>query len=160
VAPPAGDRIRVSDSIRTITVAAAVLGLAFAWLAVRTARTPGSSHERLVAELRMTQLASLILVLLSGAYIGFAAWQESRLGAGLDVAFALGFLTVAFTALTRDPRESLTLLALAFAGHALIDLAHGPGWLPSSAAPRWYLIGCASFNVCLGALCYLPMIRR
>ena len=150
----------VSDSVRTIAVAAAVLGVAFGWLAVRTARTPVSSHERLVAELRMTQLASLILVLLSGAYIGFAAWQESRLGAGLDVAFALGFVTAAFTALTRDPRESLTLLALAFAGHALVDLAHGPGWLPSNVVPRWYLVGCASFNVYLGALCYLPLLRR
>jgi hypothetical protein len=150
----------VSDSIRTIAVAAAALGLAFGWLAVRTARTPVSSHERLVAELRMTQLASLILVLLSGAFVGFAAWQDSRLGAGLDVAFALGFVAVAFAALTRDPRESLTLLAVAFAGHALVDLAHGPGWLPSGVAPRWYLVGCASFNLYLGALCYLPLLKR
>jgi hypothetical protein len=150
----------VSDSLRTIALGAATLALACTWLAVRTARTPVSSHERLVAELRMTQLASLILVLVSGAYVGFAAWQESRLGAGLDVALALGFLAAASTALTRDPREALTLLALAFAGHALVDIAHFPGWLPQGIAPRWYAVGCASLNVYVSALCYLPTLRR
>ena len=150
----------MSDSLRTIAVGAAALGLAFTWLAAYTARTPASSHERLVAELRMTQLASLILVLVSGAYVGFAAWQESRLGAGLDVALALGFVAAASTALTRDPRDALTLLALAFAGHALVDIAHFPGWLPQGVAPRWYGVGCASFNVCLGALCYWPLLKR
>jgi hypothetical protein len=150
----------VTDSIRAIAAAAVTLGLTFGWLAARTARTPAGSHERLVAELRMTQLASLILVLVSGAYLGFAAWQESRLGAGLDVALALGFVTVAFTAQTRAPREALTLLAVAFAAHALVDLAHGPGWLPAGVAPRWYLVGCAAFNVCLGALCYWPLLER
>ena len=150
----------MTDPIRTIVLGAGALGLTLGWLAVRTMRIPVTSHERLVAELRMTQLASLTLVLVSGAYIGFAAWQGSLLGSGLDVALALGFLAAAFRAVTRDPRESLTLLALVFVGHALVDLMHGTGWLPHGIAPRWYTTGCATFNVAVAALCYLPTWRR
>lgn len=150
----------MTDPVRSIVLGATALGLALGWLALRTTRIPATSHERLVAELRLTQLGSLTLVLVSGAYVGFAAWQESRLGAGLDVALALGFLAAAFTAVTRDPRESLTLLALAFAGHALVDLMHGAGWLPQGVAPRWYAVGCATFNVYVAALCYVPTLRR
>lgn len=150
----------MGDPIRTFVFGAAVLGLTFGWLTIRTLRLPLTEHERLIAELRMTQLAALILVLVSGAYVGLAAWQETRLGVSLDVALSLGFLAAAFTALTRDPRQSLWLLALAFAAHALVDIVHRPGWLPPGIAPRWYAIGCASFNVFMGACCYLPILRR
>lgn len=150
----------VGDPIRIFLLGAVVLGLTFGWLTIRTLRIPVTEHERLIAELRMTQLAALILTLVSGAYLGLAAWQESRLGPSLDVALSLGFLAAAFTALTRDPRRSLTLLALAFAAHALFDILHRPGWLPPGVAPRWYAAGCASFNVFMGACCYLPTLRR
>jgi hypothetical protein len=130
------------------------------WLTAHTLRIPLFAPDRLISELRMTQFGSLILTLVSGAYVGFAAWQESRLGAGLDVALALGFIAVSFTALTRDPRQSLVLLAVAFAGHALVDVIHRPGWLPSGVAPPWYAVGCASFNVLIGVCCYLPVLVR
>lgn len=141
-------------------VGVAAMSLAFAWLTWRTVRLPITEHERLIAELRMTQLGSLILVLVSGAYVGLAAWQESRVGASIDVALALGFLAAAFAAVTRDPRQSLMLLAVAFGVHALVDIVHRPGLLPAGLAPRWYAVGCASFNVFIGALCYLPILRR
>ena len=144
----------------TMGLAAAVLGLAFAWLTARTVRLPVTEHERLVAELRMTQLGGLILVLVAGAYVGFAAWQDTRIGVGIDAALALGFLAAAFTALTRDPRQALPLLAVAFVAHGLLDVVHRPGWLPAGLAPRWYAVGCAWFNVVMGACCYLPMLRR
>ena len=144
----------------TMGLAAAVLGLAFAWLTARTVRIPVTEHERLVAELRMTQLGGLVLVLVAGAYVGFAAWQDTRIGVSVDVALALGFVAAAFTALTRDPRQGLTLLAVAFAAHALLDVVHRPGWLPAGIAPRWYAVGCAWFNVAMGACCYLPTLRR
>jgi hypothetical protein len=62
--------------------------------------------------------------------------------------------------LITDPRQGLTVLALAFAAHAVIDIAHRPGLLPDGIAPRWYLIGCATYDVYIGALCYLPILRR
>ena len=34
------------------------------------------------------------------------------------------------------------------------------GMLPEALAPRWYSIGCAVYDVYIGALCYLPVLRR
>jgi hypothetical protein len=76
------------------------------------------------------------------------------------LALSVGFFVVAFTSMLRDPRQALTMLALAFAAHAILDVAHRPGLLPADVAPRWYLIGCAVYDVCIGALCYLPILRR
>ena len=43
--------------------------------------------------------------------------------------------------------------------HAVLDVAHRPGALPG-IAPRWYLVGCAIYDVYIGALCYLPILKR
>ena len=150
----------MSEGLRTVAIAFAGLGLGFAWHAARTSRIPAVSPDRLVAELRLAQFAALLLSLVAGVYIGFAVAAEHHQGVGLDVAFAVGFLVIAASTLVRDPRQALTVLALAFAAHAVIDVAHRPGWLPDAIAPRWYLISCAIFNVYLGALCYFPILRR
>jgi hypothetical protein len=118
-----------------------------------------SAPDRLVSELRLSQLASLLLVVAAGAYVGMAIVHEEVRGVGFDVALSVGFFVVAATALMREPRQALTLLALAFAAHAILDVAHRPGLLPD-IAPRWYLIGCAIYDACIGALCYLPILRR
>lgn len=149
----------MTEGFRTVTVAFLALGLGFAWQAVRTSLIPVSAPDRLVAELRLSQLAALLLVVAAGAYIGMAVVHEEARGVGFDVALGVGFFVVAATALMRDPRQALTLLALAFAAHAILDVAHRPGLLPE-VAPRWYLIGCAVYDVCIGALCYLPILRR
>jgi hypothetical protein len=49
---------------------------------------------------------------------------------------------------------------MAFAAHALIDILHRPGMLSPDLAPRWFVVGCAVHDVVMGALCYLPVIRR
>ncbi len=86
--------------------------------------------------------------------------MNAQQGVGFEVAFAVGFLIVAASTLVRDPRHALTVLALAFAAHAVLDVAHRPGLLPDTIAPRWYLVGCATYDVFIGALCYLPILRR
>jgi hypothetical protein len=121
---------------------------------------PPSSPERLVEELRLAQMAALLLTLTAGAYIGFAVVRENEPGVGLDIAFAVGFLVVAAYTMLRDPRQALTIVALAFAAHAVLDVAHRPGLLPEALAPRWYTIGCAVYDVYIAALCYLPVLRR
>jgi hypothetical protein len=149
----------LSEGLRTVAVAFFGLGAGFAWYAVRSSMVPATSPDRLVAELRLAQFAALLLVLTAGAYIGFAVSKETVVGVGFDIAFAVGFLVVAASTLVRDPRQALTVLALAFAAHAVLDVAHRPGALPE-IAPRWYLIGCAVYDVFIGALCYLPLLRR
>jgi hypothetical protein len=73
---------------------------------------------------------------------------------------AVGFMIVAAWTMMRDPRQALTVLALAFAAHAIVDIAHRPGLLPAALAPRWYAIGCAVYDAYIGALCYFPLLRR
>mgnify|MGYP003575848379 CR=1 FL=1 len=150
----------MSDAFRTVLIAGLALAAGMTWQGVRTAAIPVSSPERLVAELRLAQVAALLLAMTAGAYIGFAVSHENRPGAGIDVALAIGFFLVAATTLVRDPRQALTILALAFAAHAIVDVIHRPGLLPDGIAPRWYALGCAVFDVYIGAVTYLPILRR
>jgi hypothetical protein len=151
----------VTEGFRTVIVAFAALGAGLTWLAVRTAFVPVSSPDRLVSELRLSQVAALLLAMSAGAYVGLAVAHEAQPGVGTDVGLAMGFLVVAAWTLVRDPRQALTILALAFAAHAVLDVAHRPGWpLPDGMAPRWYSIGCALYDVYIGALCYFPILRR
>lgn len=153
-------RVPFSEAARTLFLAALVLLGMVAWLSARALRLPAASADRLVAELRLAQLAATVLAFAAGAWPGLAAAREALPGAGLDVAIALGFLVVAVTAPLRDPHEALTILALAFAAHAGADLLHRPGLLPDALAPRWFAAGCAVHNVVVGALCYVPLLRR
>ena len=151
----------VTEAFQTTVIAFAMLGAALTWQAVRAAMVPVSSPERLVAELRLAQLAALLLSLSAGVYIGLAVAHEADRGVGVDIALSVGFFVTAAATLVRDPRQALTILALAFAAHAILDVAHRPGWLlPDGMAPRWYSIGCAVYDVYIGALCYFPILRR
>ena len=150
----------MSDAFRTILIAAAALAAGVTWQGYRTAMIPVASPDRLIAELRLAQISALLLVMSAGAYIGFAVSHETQTGTALDIALAVGFFLVAATTLVRDPRQALTIVALAFAAHAIVDVAHQPGALPDGIAPRWYAVGCAVFDVYIGAVTYLPMLKR
>ena len=133
----------MSDAFRTILIAFGTLAAGFTWQSIRTSAVPVSSPQRLVDELRLAQMAALLLVLAAGAYIGFAVVRENEPGVGFDIALAVCFLLVAAITMLRDPRQALAIVALAFAAHAVVDVAHRPGLLPEALAPRWYAIGCA-----------------
>ena len=150
----------MSEALRSVVVAFGGLAILFTWQSIRTAAIPASSPQRLVEELRLAQVAALLLALTAGAYIGFAIVRENEPGVGFDIALAVGFLLVAALTMVRDPRQALTIIALAFAAHAVLDVAHRPGLLPDALAPRWYAIGCAVYDVVIGAVCYLPVLRR
>jgi hypothetical protein len=150
----------MTEASRTILIAALSVAAGLTWHAVRTAAIPLSSPERLIAELRLAQIAAVVLVATASAYLGFASMSEAQPGAGLDIALALGFGIVAAISLMRDPRQALTLLALAFAAHAVLDVAHRPGGLPDAIAPRRYALGCAAWTDYVGAVTYWPILRR
>lgn len=150
----------MTEAFRTVLVAFGALAAGFTWLSARTAAIPPASPQRLVAELRLAQIAALLITLVAGAYIGLAVVRENDPGVGFDVALAVGFMVVAAWTMMRDPRQALTVLALAFAAHALVDVAHRPGLLPDALAPRWYAVGCAIYDAYIGALCYFPLLRR
>jgi len=150
----------VSEALRTVLIAFGALAAGLAWQSIRTAAIPAASPERLIAELRLAQMAALLLTLSAGAYIGFAVAREHEPGVGLDIAISVSFLLVAAVTMLRDPRQALTIVALAFAAHAVVDIGHRPGLLPEALAPRWYAVGCAVYDVLMGAVCYLPVLRR
>jgi hypothetical protein len=153
----------LTEATRTVAFVAAagtVLVAMIGWLSVRAVRLPPADPNRLVAELRLAQLAAVVLAFVAAAYVGLAAAQPAVRGGGLEVALALGFLIVAVTAPLRDPHEALGLLALAFLAHAVGDVLHRPGWLPDGLVPGWYAAGCAVQNAAAAALCYWPVLRR
>ena len=150
----------MSEALRTAVIGFGAIAVGFTWLSVRTAALSSSTPQRLIDELRLAQFAALLLTLTAGAYIGFAIVRENEPGVGLDIALAIGFLIAAGTSMIKEPRQALTIIALAFAAHAVLDVAHRPGLLPDGLAPRWYAIGCAVYDVYIGALCYLPVLRR
>ena len=150
----------MSEALRTVVIGFGAIAAGFTWLSVRTAAQPSSTPQRLIDELRLAQFAALLLTLTAGAYIGFAVVRDAEPGVGLDIALAIGFLIAAGTSMIKEPRQALTIIALAFAAHAVLDVAHRPGLLPAGLAPRWYSIGCAVYDVYIGALCYLPVLRR
>ncbi|HET7695928.1 MAG TPA: hypothetical protein VFK57_09495 [Vicinamibacterales bacterium] len=150
----------MSEALRTVLVAFGAFGLGLAWQAIRTSAIPTASPERMIAEMRLAQMAALLLTLSAGAYIGFAVGRENDPGVGLDIAVSASFMLVAAVAMLREPRQALTIVALAFAAHAIVDIAHRPGLLPDALAPRWYAVGCAIYDVFIGAVCYVPVLRR
>src|SRR5690606_28078790 len=83
---------QMSEGLRTILVAAVAFGAGFSIQSFRTASIPISSPERLVAELRLAQVAALLLTLTAGAYLGLAAAHETRTGVGVDIAHRPGVL--------------------------------------------------------------------
>jgi hypothetical protein len=150
----------LNDADLALILACAVMAVALIRLSVTATRADPSAPDRLVAELRLAQFAALMLVLTAGVYIGFALAHGSSQGSGLDVALAVGFLMLAAVAVTQEPGRALTVLALGFAGHAVVDLVHGAGSLPSDALPSWYATACAIYDVGVAGVCYLPMVRR
>ena len=62
----------MTEAARTVAVAFVGLAAGLTWYAFRTASIPTTSPDRLVAELRLSQFAALLLALIAGAYIGFA----------------------------------------------------------------------------------------
>ena len=150
----------MTEAARALLVAGAALALVVIRLSVNATKADTNSPQRLIAELRLAQFAALLLVLTAGVYIGFALAHASVSGSGLDVALGVGFLVLATVAVSQDPRLALTLLAAAFAGHAVVDLLHSAEVLPAEALPAWYGTACAMYDVAIAAVCYLPIVRR
>lgn len=138
---------------------AALFAAPLAWVSWRLTREPHDSPQRIVGELRLSQTAAILLAFDAAVYAGLAAAAESVPGAAPDVALAGAFAGAALLAQLREPRQALLLLAVAFAAHALVDIAHRPGLLPT-LAPRWLAVGGAAFDLLFAATCFAPVVRR
>jgi hypothetical protein len=144
----------VSDTARVLVTAAVLAGVALATFAWRLTRIDFDDANRLIGELRLMQWAAVLLAATSAAPIGLALAAHDVPLAHLDVAIAVVFVGLAGLVLQREPREGLLLVAASMMAHALLDIAHRPGWLSPDLAPRWYTIGCAITNVFVAGWCY------
>jgi hypothetical protein len=149
----------MTDTGRVLLTAVVLSASAFGVLSWRVSRIDATQPERLVGELRVAQWAAMLLAATAGIPIGLAVALPTMPGGHLDATLAVAFLLLAGVVLFRDPREGLLLASIGFVLHALVDIAHRPGWLSPDLAPRWYVVGCASFNVYLAALCFLARRR-
>lgn len=151
----------ISEGALALLLVSVVLVGSFAWMTARTLRLPTSDPNRLVAELRLAQFGATLLALVAGASLGVAALNEARSGIAVEGALTLGLFAIAVVAPLRDPREALLWLVAGFAAHAGLAALHRPGGLfDELLLPRWFLMGNIIQDVCLGALCYLPLLRR
>jgi len=149
----------VTDAARTLLVASALSAIAAATFVARMRRHDAESHERLIDELRAANAAALLLAATGASTIGFTIAHGEAATAALEMAFALLFVGAAGTMFFRNPRQALGLGALAFLAHAVLDLAHRPGWLSTDLFPSAYLIGCAVYDGAIAGLCFLARQR-
>src|SRR5688500_20359726 len=125
----------------------------------RLTRLPHDSPDRVVGELRLSQVCATLLALNAALYAGLAAGAETVPGAAPDVAIAGAFAGAVLLAQLREPASALTILALGFAAHAVVDMVHRPGLLPV-IAPRWFAVGGATFDLVFAGICFAPVLRR
>jgi hypothetical protein len=143
----------VNDTARVLLAAAVLSGLALPTFVWRVTQVDPEDTGRLIGELRLAQWAAVLLSGISGIPIGLAIAGTTPI-AHVDAAFSVVFIGLAGIVLQREPREALLLASAAFVCHALLDLAHRPGWLSPELSPRWFSTGCAMYNVYLAGLCY------
>jgi len=149
----------VNETARALLVAAALTGLGLAVFVQRLLRIDPAEPARLIGELRFAHWMSAALAALGGAWLGLAAARSSQLLSGIDLTIAVALIVMGAWTLQRETRQALSILCVAFLMHALIDIAHRPGWLAVDLAPRWFTLGCAAFNLLLSALCF-SVLRR
>ena len=79
--------------------------------ALRALAAPASSPDRLVAELRLAQVAALVLALMAGVSVGLAIGHGPRPDLSVEVALGGILFLVAAIAPFQDPRLALTIVA-------------------------------------------------
>lgn len=142
-----------------VMLAAAVLSAgSVTILAWRTVRIDGAHPARLVGELHVARWAAILLATVGAIAAGLALGRPDVPLGNADAAMGVVFVGAAGLVLQREPPDGLLFAAGAFIVHALVTLAHRPGWLSPDVMPRPFAIGCAIYDVYLAALCFL--VRR
>jgi hypothetical protein len=144
----------VTDTARLLLVAAALSASALAVFVWRLLRIDAADPARLIGELRLAQSAAILLAFTGGAWLGLGVAHEAELLSGVDLSIAIVYAILAIVVLQLEPRQALLVLAGAFVVHALVDIGHRPDGLSTTIAPRWFIVGCAAFDVYVGALCF------
>jgi hypothetical protein len=144
----------VTDTARVLLTAGLLSFATAAVFAGRLRRIAMSDPARLVGQLRLAQWAAVGLAALGGAPIGLAVAGAGQPLAHLDLTCGVAFAVLAGTILHQEPPRGLQFAAGGFVVHALVELAHRPGWLSPGLAPLWFTAGSATYDVGMAAVCF------
>ena len=149
----------MSETIWLVLVAGILSASAVTMAAWQIARTDPRLSDRVVGELGLARWAGIFVAAVGGTWIGLSAARPDLALAHLDAALGVVFVGLGGVVLQREPREGLLLASGLFLGHALLTIAHRPGWLSAEVAPHWFTVGCAIYDVYLAGL-YFWVWRR
>ena len=144
----------MSDTVWLVLVAAVLSASAVTMMSWQIARTDPRQPDRLVGELRLARWAGILVAAVGGISIGLASARPDLAIGHLDAALGVVFVGLGGILLQREPRDGLLLAVGLFLVHALINIAHRPGWLSIDVAPHWFTVGCAIYDVYLAGLCF------
>lgn len=144
----------MTDTARVLMTAAVLAASATGFFTWRLGQLDASGPQRLIASLRLAQWAALLLAATGAVSIGLAVAQDAMPSGTIEVTLGIAFVLLGGLVLNREPREALLVAAGGFVAHALVNIAHRPGLLEPSLAPRWYAVGCAVLDLYIAALCY------
>lgn len=96
----------------------------------------------------------ILLVLITGIYIGFAFTDGRRDKVLLEILVALGFCVLVLLSMWRWP----LLIALGYLLHAVWDLMHHPIKL-GARVRNWYPPACLIYDVLVGGFIYFLLFR-
>src|SRR4051812_43748761 len=84
----------VSEALRTVLVAFGALAVALTWQSARATMTPSESPQRLIEQLRLAQMAALLLSLTAGGALGIAGAGGKHSGGGVVDSPLVGVLVL------------------------------------------------------------------
>lgn len=139
----------------TAGILSAVALTTFVWRVIRPGR---AAHEYLIDQLRLSQVAALLLASTGAVGIGLAVAAANAQGASQETAVGLIAVLASLLVLRSEPPRALLLVALFFALHGFFDWAHRAGLLSARFIPAWWSLGCAIYDVYVAALCLLAKL--
>jgi len=150
----------VTETARVLLTALVLSGVALTAFVWRLSRPGRAGHEYLVDQLKLSQLAGLLLSAVGGAGIGLAVAGAAAQGAFLEAAAGIVTLGAGVLVLRRETVDALLLAGTMFLLHAAFAWFHRPAFIAGDVVPRWYAAGVALFDVYTGALCLLARRAR
>ncbi len=144
----------MSETVWLVLVAGVLSASAVTTMSWQIARTDPRSPDRLVGELRLARWAGILVAAVGGLSIGLAAARPDIPMGHFDASLGVVFVGLGGIVLQREPRDGLLLAMGLFLVHALINIAHRPGWLSPEVAPHWLTVGCAIYDVYLAGQCF------
>ena len=136
----------------TAGILSAVALTTFVWRLIRPGRAP---HEYLIDQLRLSQVAALLLATTGAVGIGMAVAAAGAQHASLEASVGLIAIVASLLVLRSEPPAALVAAALFFLLHGLFDWAHRPGLLSAQFVPHWWSMGGAVYDFYIAALCVL-----